>query len=129
MNIRLFNKNDYETIKMWWYKAHEIPPTLEMLPEDSTFILELDNKPQVSLTVYLTNSKHLAYLENFVKDPELKDSKQYTELLVKHVEMFTKEQGYKVLACLAYKDKLKKRYEDLGYINTLNNLSSFIKEL
>lgn len=129
MNIRLFNKNDYETIKMWWYKAHEIPPTLEMLPEDSTFILELDNKPKVSLTVYLTNSKHLAYLENFAKDPELEDSKQYTELLAKHVEKFAKEQGYKVLACLAYKDKLKKRYEDLGYINTLNNLSSFIKEL
>ena len=129
MNIRLFNKNDFETIKIWWNKANEIPPTLEMLPEESTFILELNDEPQICITVYLTNTNYLAYLEALVRNPELKNHQYYTKLLIQHVENFVKEKNYKILICLSDKDKLKARYMELGYINTLNNLSSFAKEL
>lgn len=129
MNIRLFKKDDYELIRSWWIKANEFPPYQEMLPEESTFILEIDNQPKMCLTVYLTNCKFFAYLENFIKDPEFKNSKNEVNQLLEHAEKFAKDKGYKVLFCLAYKDKLKKRYEELGYKNTLNNLSSFVKEL
>lgn len=129
MNIRLFNKNDFKMIQSWWKAADEMAPTIEMLPEDSTFILEIDEKPQICITLYLTNAKYISYLENFVKNPELKNSKEYSKKLVKYVENFAKENGCKILVCLSYKEKLKKRYEELGYMNTLNNISSFAKEL
>jgi len=129
MNIRLFNKNDFEMIKMWWNDAQEMPPTIEMLPEESTFILEVNNEPQVCITVYLTNTNYVAYLENFIKNPNLKDSKEYTKKIVEHAENFAKQKGFKILVCLSYKEKLKQRYQDLGYINTLNNLSGFAKEV
>jgi len=129
MNIRLFNKNDFEMIKMWWNEAQEMPPTIEMLPEESTFILEVNNEPQVCITVYLTNTNYVAYLENFIKNPNLKDSKEYTKKIVEHAENFAKQKGFKILVCLSYKEKLKQRYQDLGYINTLNNLSGFAKEV
>lgn len=130
MNIRNFKKSDFEMIKTWWNEAQEMPPTLEMLPEDTTFILEVNNEPQVCITVYLTNTNYVAYLENFVKNPNLKEnSKQHTEALVKYAEEFCKDKGFKVLVCLSYKKKLETRYQDLGYINTLNNISSFVKEV
>lgn len=129
MNIRQFQKNDYEVIKMWWYLANEPSPTIEMLPEESTFVLEIDNAPQACITVYLTNTNYLAYLENLVRNPKLQNNKNHIEILVKHAENFTKKLGYKILLCMSYKEKLKKRYEEMGYMNTLNNLSSFGKEL
>lgn len=128
MNIRLYKKEDYELVKSWWLAAKEFAPLEEMLPEESTFILEINNEPKICLTTYLTNCKFFAYLENFVKDPNF-NNEEAIQKLVSHVEKFVKDKGYRVLFCLSYKDKLKERYEELGYTNTLNNLSSFNKEL
>lgn len=127
ITIRNFKKNDFETILSWWNEVKEIGPTIEMLPEESTFILEINNVPKMCVTVYLTNTNYVAYAENFVKAPGL--SNKYSKTLVNHIEKFTKDKGFKVLLCLSYKEKLKRRYEKLGYRNTLNNLSSFVKEL
>lgn len=129
MNIRLYNKNDYQMIKGWWVDSNECPPLEDMLTEDSTFILEMHGKARMCISVYITNSKAVAYLENFVKDPGFKDSNACSKILVEHAEKFAKDKGYKYLMCLSYKEKLKSRYEKLGYFRTLNNLSSFCKEL
>lgn len=129
MNIRLYKKEDFNIIKDWWIKSNEVPPIEEMLTEDSTFILEMHGKAKMCISVYLTNCKCVAYLENFIKDPEFKDSKKSSKTLVEHAEIFAKEKGFRILVCYSYKEKLSKRYQELGYINTLNNLSSHAKEL
>lgn len=128
MNIRLYKESDWSTIKNWWIIANEIPPLKESMTNDSTFVLEKDNDLLASITVYLTNSKEMAYLENLVRNPEFKN-KEAIKNLVNHAERFTKENGYKRLICFSYKSSLKKRYENLGYLNTLSDLSSFVKEL
>lgn len=129
MDIRLYKNSDFEMIQNWWIDSNEIPPLREMLTEDSTFVLEMHGKARMCITVYLTNCKAVAHLENFVKDPNFKDSNTCSKILVEHAEKFAKEKGYKYLMCLSYQEKLKSRYEKLGYIRTLNNLSSFCKEL
>ena len=129
MNIRLYNKSDYEMIKNWWIDSNECPPFEDMLTEDSTFILEMHGKARMCISVYMTNCKAIAYLENFIKDPNFKDSNTCSKILVEHAEKFAKDNGFRHLVCLSYKEKLKTRYEKLGYSNTLNNLSSFCKEL
>lgn len=127
--IRLYRESDFELLKSWWIEANELPPLKEMMTLDSTFVLEKDGVPVMSLCVYFTNCKHLAYLENFIRNPSLNNSNLYSEKIVTHVEEFARSKGYRIIACLSYKDKLKQRYQQLGYINTLNNLSSFVKIL
>lgn len=128
MNIRLYTHSDYEMIKSWWIAANEPPPPQEMMTEDSAFILEIEGKPVISVMLLLTNSP-LAWLTSFVKDPKFTNSKIASKQLVTYAENFAKERGYKALLMFSYKDKLKKRYQDLGYINTANNLSSFVKRI
>lgn len=131
INIRNFNTSDYPMVLSWWKNAKEIPPSINMLPEDSTFIIEYEDKSVACLTVYLTNSKEISYFENFVKNPNIeKDiSKQMTQYLVEYVCEFTKTLGYKRIICMSYKEPLKKRYSELGFFKTLDNISTLVKEL
>src|SRR5277367_2165146 len=98
IKIRPFKKNEFEMILSCWNYAKEIPPTIEMLPEDSTFILEINNEPKMCVSVYLTNTNYVAYVENFVKAPGLKNNK-YSEKLGEYIENFAKQKGYKLLMC------------------------------
>ena len=129
MNIRNYRESDFEVISSWWKDANEIGPTKDLLPLESTFVLEINNEPKACITVYLTNCHTIAYLENFIKDPKLENSRELTKELVKYAEDFTHNLGYKILICFAFRDKLKNRYKELGYKNSLDNLSSFVKEL
>lgn len=128
MKIRLYKKEDYEMIASWWIAANEPAPPANMMTEDSAFILEIDNKPVISVMLLLTNSP-LAWLTSFVKDPKFKDSKTASKAIVTYAENFAKQKGYETLLMFSYKDKLKKRYQELGYINTANDLSSFMKRI
>lgn len=128
MNIRLYKKEDYNMISNWWIAANEPPPPSEMLTDDSTFILEIDNQPMISVMLLLTNTK-LAWVTSFVKNPEFKNSKEASKAIVEYAENFAKEKGYTTTLMFAYTEKLKKRYQDLGYINSANNISSFVKRI
>ena len=128
MNIRLYNSKDYEMLSTWWIDSKEPGPLKEMLPEDSTFILEDRGTPVMSVSLYLPNCKFMAYVENFVKHPDY-DNDNAAFILSKHIEDFAKDRGYSILVCLSYKDKLKQRYQELGYVKTLDGLSSFVKDL
>lgn len=59
-------------IQSWWKLQNEFPPTLEMLPEESTFICEHNKIPLTAITVYLTNSLEFCMLDNFVGNPEMR---------------------------------------------------------
>jgi hypothetical protein len=130
-SIRSFSKTDYPMIKEWWTSQNEIAPTLGMLPEESTLILELDDKPSLCLTVYLTNCKEVAYLENFVGNPLIKskERKQASQFIVDSGINFAKTLGYKRILCFTNVDKLKNRYKELGMSESLTNLCSFVKEV
>lgn len=128
MNIRLYKEEDYEMISSWWKTANELAPPKEMMIEDSAFILEINNKPVISIMLLLTNSP-LAWLTSFVKDPEFIDSKEASKAIVNYAENFAKDKGYKTILMFSYTDKLKKRYQDLGYIKSADNVSSFVKRI
>lgn len=131
MNIRLYKKSDLNTILIWCLDHKECLPYPEMLTTDSTFVLEKDNKPLACLTVYLTNSKEVAYLENLVRDPEFKgqEKDEAIKMLFNHVENFTKEQGFKRVVAFVHRPLLKNRFKEMNYINSMNDISSYVKEL
>ena len=129
--IRSYSKKDYAELKRWWVSSKETVPPEDALSEESTFILELDNVPALSITVYLTNSKQVSYLENFIGNPDLKgDSRRKaSQIIVDAACGFAKSLGYKRILCLAQKDKLKTRYTELGMQPVADNLSGFVREL
>lgn len=129
--IRSYKDSDYIEIFKWWIKADEIPPFKEMLTKETTFVYEKNDKPLVCISLYLTNCKEIAYLENFVRDPQFLGKEKDTAMrqILDYVENVAKTRGYKRLICFSYKDKVKSKYEEFGYRNTLNNLASFVKEI
>jgi hypothetical protein len=131
MDIQLFNKKFYPEIKEWWIKQGEIEPSLSMLPEDTTFLFFKDGKPIISICLYLTNCKEVCYLSNFIANPlyREKDRKDLVKEALTFIEIFAKHSGYKRILCFGYKEKVKKRFQDLGLDKRLDNISSFVKDL
>ena len=129
--IRNYKDSDYEMLKNWWNSQNQREPSKELIPNETTFILEVDNEPVVSISVFLTNVRGMCFLENFIGNPLKKGDvrKECSSIIVNYALKFAKELGYKRAVCFSYEEALKKRYQDLGMTKTLDNLSSFVKEL
>lgn len=130
-NIRPYKNSDYEAICSWWKAADELPPTLDMLPLETTFIMEIDGQAALCLAVYFTNTKELCYLSSFCGNPEFKGEKrkEAAQKLMDAVCGFAGAFGYKNVLCFAYKDKVKKRYEEMGFTPTLSNMTGFCRKV
>ena len=127
MYIRNYTPKDFKMLSSWWADHNEPGPIPEMLPEESTFVLEDRGTPVMSVSVYLTNSC-IGYVENFIKCSGY-DNKDAAVILNNHIQDFAKSRGVKIHISLSYREQLSKRYQELGYMNTLNNLSGFVKHL
>jgi len=130
LNIRPYKPEDYKILAEWHKVYDETCPTEGMIPT-TTFILELQKQPVLAVSLILPNIQDICYVENFVGNPVYKGElrKQLGLILLDYISKVAKQMGYKKLFCLGYKDKIKARYEEMGFINILNNISSFIKEL
>ena len=130
-NIRKFNKNDILEISKWC-NFYSLPQnTLDIMPENTSYILEINNNPAIIACLYLTECKKLAFIENVIGNPKFKGPlrSEGLTILCKYLENLSKELNYEVLIILAEKEKLKDKYENMGYIKTLNNLTLFTKVL
>lgn len=128
--IRKYENSDYETLKSWWTQVDEQAPTAGAIPTSSSFILELDNKPAISLSVCLTNTD-VAYLNNFIGNPEVKGSerKKCGNILFEYAEKFSKVLGYNKLFCFVKNDKLVERYKHFGLTVENSNIKVMSKEI
>lgn len=130
MNIRNYKHSDFEDIVSWWEHYKEVPPVQGAMMEDSTFVLEINNISALSLTVLFTQSKEIAYIEGFIKNPLFKESleKQGAELW-NHCFDYAKAQGYKRVFCYCAAEPLKNKYERFGMTKSVDKLTAFGREL
>lgn len=129
MNIRPYKHSDYETICSWWTTHGEPGPVLGMMIEDGTFVAELCDEPALSLTVFLTQSKELAYLEGYVKNPKFKNLEAEGKQLFEHCYDFAKSKGYKRVVMFSQVPKLNEKCIRYGMLKAASHLSSTVKEL
>jgi hypothetical protein len=131
MNIRPFKIEEYFMVCQWWTTQGEEAPSLAMMPLESTFMVDVNGNPILAVTLYLTNSKEVCYVENLIGNPEYKTEsrKLAAAKLQEFIEQFAKDRGYRHLVCFGYKEKVKNRYVELGYKKTMDNISSFSKEI
>jgi len=129
-NIRYYTAEDYPMLKTWWEGMDEVPPSKEMLPLDSTLILEMDEVPAVSVTLYFTNCREFCHLANIIGNPDLKGKgrKEATQALVDAAISFAGAAGFKRTLSFGHKDKVKTRFEQLGLKASMSNLQAFVRE-
>lgn len=129
--IRPYIEKEFDLIAGWWRESGSVPPCPGMMIEDGTFVVDLDDTPTMSLTVLLTQSKQMAYIEGYICRPGVKKEVR-SEIgadLWNHCFEFAKARGYARVVCLAPNEKLASRYEDLGMTRTLSEIHSLAREL
>ena len=130
IKIRTYQKSDFKMVCSWWIDSKEVGPNEGMMPLESSFIAEIDDIPALAVTVYLTNSKEVAYTENFIGNPKVKGDKRKEAAIVlsDHIFNFVKSYGYKRLMCMTEKPILVSRYKELGYFPTLSGLTTLVRD-
>ena len=128
LTVRPYLPTDYDLIHSWWIASGEVPPQKDMMLLDSSFVLEDEGRPVMTITVYLTNTPAFAMVENLVKAPGYKNKKAVAYAF-RYAEEFAKRMGYKRTVCFGFKEKLTNLYTSLGYSPALTGLTSLFKEL
>lgn len=128
MQIRNYKHSDYEIISSWFKEINEIAPQKEQLPEESSFVVEIDNKLIALVTVFLTNV-NVCYMENLIADPKFTNRKEIIQKLMDYVFIWAKKIGYKYAAGFTMHERLAKRHIDIGWDYKLNNVIIVGKEL
>ena len=125
--IEQFKDSDYEMLKSWWAAHNEMAPELHMMPK-TTYIMYCEDQPILSVGLIMT-SIPLAWIDNFIGNPELKgqNRKECSGILLQYLNKVSKEHGKERMFCMSMNEKTTKRYIDLGFKRTSNNICTFIK--
>lgn len=128
--IRPYTAADYPMISSWWAEQKEPGPTEDMLPLDSTVIVETAGCPILCQSMILTNVKGFCYVENLVGNPEFKGKRREAgHFLASYWNFFAKEKGYDRIVTFSYRPGVCKVLEDYGWIKTVGGLQAFVKEV
>lgn len=131
LSIRPYQPSDLPVISAWW-RAQEIGElTSDMVPPETTWILELGAQPALVVSLLVMNIPAMAMVENFIGNPELKGPTRAlaTKYLLQYIESHARSLGIKHLFCLSNHSKLKQKYMELGFSPTLDDVTTFIKPL
>lgn len=129
-SIRPYNNKDFAAISDWYAISTGQRPPEGLLVEDGTFVVEIENMPILSWTVFKTQSKELCYLECFIKNPKMTVSLEtYGQLLFDHCANYARDCGFKRMVGLTHIPQLTKKCERFGMVRTLDNVSILNKEL
>jgi hypothetical protein len=128
--IRNYKDSDYDMLSGWWHDSNERAPSRSLTPIDTTYILEVDGTPLLSICLMTTNMKGACFIENFVGNPNMKkERKQYAQTMWDYASDKAKELGYERVIAIPYKAALAEYYKTLGMTQTLDSLISLVKEL
>lgn len=126
VNIRKITKDDVPMLKSWWAGQGLPEPTDAMIPVESTYILEIDDKAVLSVALVETNMQYMALVENYVSNPEAQLGEAVGAFLLEFLRIRAKLLGYQNLVCLSLTPQLTKRYQAMGFVSMAKNLE-FLK--
>ena len=118
MNTRTLTESDWETLSNWW-KAWNWPVMAkDMLPDNGTGGIMVENKGEniVAGFLYWSNSK-LVWLDWIISNPKTnRDIKQEAiKKLILTAESMTKEAGSKFMMSISRSNSLLKIHKELGW--------------
>ena len=118
MNTRTLTESDWETLSDWW-KAWKWPVMAkDMLPDNGTGGIMVENKGEniVAGFLYWSNSK-LVWLDWIISNPKVnRDIRQEAiKKLILTAEHMTKEAGSKYMMSISRSNSLLKTHEQMGW--------------
>jgi hypothetical protein len=127
-HIRPYRPEELDQIQVWWKERDEVPPTADMMPADSTFIVEVDGVAAAHISAILTNCKAMAYLENLGSNPALPKAQREAAVsaAVDHGMAFIQQRGYGAAIWFSYKPKVTEIYRKWG-TPTLTGVTTFAR--
>ena len=133
VEIRQFNADKHwDEVKSWWDSSGYPVPALTLLPEDTTFIGEVNGENAYCWTLLLTNSCEVALLENFVKNPKvklsLKESTDVVKAMLEYAQGVASKMGYRRLLCINERPELKRYYPRIGF-KYVTDVAIFVKDV
>lgn len=129
IKIRKMEDYDWEMICSWWNEQRMPEPWKGMYPLTS-FIAEMDGTPMLGASLFLMNCQSAAKIENLVGNPHQKiKRKECVKPMFRFLEELAQAWGYTHAVLFSYEDSLKKYYEELGYVKTLENVTTFSKRI
>lgn len=129
--IRPYRSSDFANFISWWRaRSHEVEPTADMIPE-TYWVAVVDGQIVASFGMITTNLKKVCYSVHLVSDPNSNSLVRRAALkaLVQYVSLQAYKGGFQNLLAFSYQPKLTERFKDLGFTQTLSNLTSFCKSL
>ena len=118
MNTRTLTESDWETLSDWW-KAWNWPVMAkDMLPDNGTGGIMVENESQniVAGFLYWSNSK-LVWLDWIISNPKVsRDIRQEAiKKLILTAEHMTKQAGSKYMMSISRSNSLLKTHKELGW--------------
>src|ERR1017187_9212913 len=116
-NIRLYKETDKEEIERWLKFYNSDVNLVNRFPKDSTFIAEIDNKPGLIMSLYLTICGNFSFVENGFGNPDLKGPKRkeaFSEMML-FLERLSKDLNYGSFIFWTYEPKITQKHKDFGY--------------
>lgn len=128
--IRPIEEHERPMLQSWWIEHGMMPPEGQMMPLESTYLMEIEDVPMLSVTIFWTNAS-VAWADNFVANPGVPAAcrKKSTSTLLQFLESLSKTRGKDRLFCMGATESTKRRYEQLGFRRTLDDVATFIKEI
>lgn len=129
--MRQYTIADYPMIESWW-KTSDMPvPPINAIPEDTTFIVEMDGIAAVVCSLIETNIKAYAYIDFLVGNPEIQDHgrRLATHLIFSFIDDLGRQKGYDYLIGFSMKPKLTEYYLSQGFRKTFSNLTCIVRDL
>jgi hypothetical protein len=129
--IRAYQNSDFNEICSWWETYEAVGPQYGMMVEDGTFVVEKEGVLLMTMTVFLTQSKQIAYFEGFCVKPGTSRilSHELGTILWDHCYRYAKEKGYKRVIIFTDKTALCNRYLDLGMSLSMSGVYALRREL
>ncbi len=128
-NIRNYTSSDYNTISNWSHQRGMGVLKESMIPS-TTYIVEKEGQPVVTGCLFLMNCEAGCMVENILSNPEFDGNREgATQFLFSKLEDKAKNLGYNTMVIFSYEPKIKQLYETLGFTKTLENVTTFAKEI
>lgn len=122
LTFRPLQEEDYETICEWWKWWRWTPVSKEMLPNNGTGgVMIQDNGVDVCAGFLYTTNSSLCKIEWIISNYKVKNKKvrsQAIQLLIDTLSSTAKELGFKVAFTYLLNENLIKKYENCGFINS-----------
>ncbi len=131
IKIRRFSEHEYDMICSWWSDHGEFGPQPGYMNDECTFVLEYDDEPVMTMTVYETQNKHVSYFEGYCAKPGLEKSLRNSlgQILWDYCYEYLAEKGFMAVSCITHKSQLALRYQNLGMNSYASGLYSLGRDL